>query len=158
MTFYQCVLFVHVMAVVIGFGPTFVYPIVWRAGRKGDPRMLPTMLRTVERIGKTVIGPCALLILLSGIYLVEKSGFDYSSTFVQVALPILVVLIFMGPLYFGRTEAKLADLAERDVAAAGDGEVQLSDEFESLLAQVTLVNRLANLAILVALFFMVVKP
>jgi Predicted integral membrane protein (DUF2269) len=157
-TFYWTVVFVHVLSVVIGFGPTFVYPILLGAARRRHPGTLPYLLHTMDRIGKTVIGPASILILLSGIYLVLKGPYEFSSTFVQVALPILVVLIFMGPLYFGRTEAKLAELAERDLAASPAGEVSFSSEFEGRLKQLKAVIRLANLAILVALFFMVVKP
>ncbi|HET6570336.1 MAG TPA: DUF2269 family protein [Solirubrobacterales bacterium] len=158
-TFYWTVVFVHVVSVVVGFGPTFVYPILWRHARKSYPRSLPYMLHTMETIGKAVIGPASLLILLSGIYLVSDGPYDFSATFVQVALPIIVVLILAGPLYFGRSEGKLAELAERDIAASPpDGEVRLSDEFDALFRQVTVVARLASLAVLVALFFMVVKP
>ena len=157
-TFYWTVVFLHVLAVVTGFGPTFVYPILTRGARKHYPQSLPYVLRTMDRIGKMVIGPAVFLILLTGIYLVAKGPYDFSATFVQVAFPIIIVLIPLGPLYFGRTEAKLADLAERDIAASGGGEIALSKEFDSLLKQLTVVNRLANVAILVALFFMVVKP
>lgn len=157
-TFYWTVVFVHVFAVVAGFGPTFVYPIFMRSARNKHPRSLPYMLRTMEKIGKAVIGPATILILLTGIYLVSDGPYDFSATFVQVALPILVVLILIGPLYFAKTEAKLADLAERDIAASGDGEVRLSAEFDRLFRQLTIVARLASLAVLVALFFMVVKP
>ena len=157
-TFYWTVVFVHVMTVVVGFGPTFVYPILLGAARKRHPRTLPYLLSTMDKIGKTVIGPATILILLSGIYLVSDGPYEFDASFVQVPLPILVALILMGPLYFGRTEAKLAELAERDIAASGEGEVALSPEFDSRLKQLTLVTRLANLAILVALFFMVVKP
>ncbi|MGB7589164.1 MAG: DUF2269 family protein [Solirubrobacterales bacterium] len=159
-TFYWTVVFVHVLAVVAGFGPTFVYPILSRTARKKYPRSLPYVLRTMDRIGKMVIGPASFLILLTGIYLVSNGPYDFSAKFVQVAFPILIVLIPMCPLYFGRTELKLADLAERDIAASGsdDGAVTFSSEFDALLKQLTIVIRLANVAILVALFFMVVKP
>jgi uncharacterized membrane protein len=157
-TFYWTVVFVHVMSVVIGFGPTFVYPILLGAARKRHPRILPYLLHTMDRIGKTVIGPASILILITGIYLVSDGPYELDANFVQVALPILVALIFMGPLYFGRTEAKLAELAERDIAASGAGEVALSPEFDGRLNQLKLVIRLANLAVLTALFFMVVKP
>ncbi len=161
-TFYWSIVFVHVMAVVIGFGPTFVYPILWRAARNRYPRSFPALLRTQDRIGQFVIAPAAILILLTGIYLVlstaPQAAYDFDASFVKVAMPILVALIIMGPLYFGRTESKLADLAERDIAASTGADVVLSEEFTRGLAQLTLVVRLANIAVLVALFFMVVKP
>jgi uncharacterized membrane protein len=157
-TFYSTVLFVHVMAVVIGFGAIFVYPILWRAARARDPRSLPYLFTAQSRVGQTVIGPATVLILLTGIYLVADGPYEMSASFISVALPILVALILMGPFYFGRTEDKLAELAERDIAASAGGEVTFSEEYESRFRQLQLVSRLASLAILVALFFMVVKP
>jgi hypothetical protein len=157
-TFYWCVVFVHVMAVVIGFGATFVYPILLGAARRRYKRALPYLLGTMDKLGKTVIGPSSLLILASGIYLVADGPYKADATFVQVAAPILVALIFIGPLYFGRTEAKLAEIAVRDVSAATSDDVVLSDDLDSGLRRLTTNIRLANLAVLVALFFMVVKP
>jgi hypothetical protein len=157
-TFYWTVVFVHVMAVVVGFGPTFVYPILLGGARRRYPRMLPSLLETMDRIGKTVIGPASILILITGIYLVSDGPFDFDSKFVQVAMPILIVLIFVGPLWFGRTEARLAEVAARDIAASGDGDPSLSPELEAGLTKLSTTIRIANLAVLVALFFMVVKP
>jgi hypothetical protein len=157
-TFYWCVVFVHVMAVVIGFGSTFVYPIFLGAARRRYRRALPYLLGTMDKLGKAVIGPSALLILASGIYLLADGPYEADATFVQVAAPILIALIFIGPLYFGRTEARLAEIAARDVDAATGEEVSLSPELETGLGRLTTNIRLANLAVLVALFFMVVKP
>jgi hypothetical protein len=157
-TFYWTVVFVHVMAVVIGFGSTFVYPILLGAARRRYPRALPYLLGTMDTLGKAVIGPSALLILASGIYLVADGPYKADASFVQVAAPILVALIFIGPLYFGRTETRLAEIATRDVGAASGAEVTLSPELETGLGRLTTNIRLANLAVLVALFFMVVKP
>jgi hypothetical protein len=157
-TFYWCVVFVHAMAVVIGFGSTFVYPIFLSAARHRYRRALPYLLGTMDKLGKAVIGPSSLLILASGIYLVADGPYKADATFVQVAAPILVALIFIGPLYFGRTEARLAEIAARDVGAATAAEVTLSPELEIGLQRLTANIRLANLAVLVALFFMVVKP
>lgn len=157
-TFYWCVVFIHVMAVVIGFGSTFAYPVLLGAARRRHPRSLPYLLGTMDRLGKAVIGPSSLLILISGIYLVAEGPYEASATFVQVAAPILIALIFIGPLYFGRTEARLAEVAARDVGAASGDEVALSEELETGLRRLTTNIRLANLAVLVALFFMVVKP
>lgn len=157
-TFYWCVVFVHVMSVVIGFGATFVYPVLLGAARRRHPRALPYLLTTMDKLGKAVIGPASLLILATGIYLLADGPYEPDATFVQVAGPILIALIFIGPLYFGRTEAKLAEIAARDVGAAGGDEVALSEELETGLSRLTTNIRLANLAVLVALFFMVVKP
>ena len=46
---YEIVLAVHVMAIVVAFGLTFAYPIMFAVGARSDPRSLPTL----HRIDKT---------------------------------------------------------------------------------------------------------
>ena len=49
---YEIVLAVHIMAVVVGFGVTFAYPIMFSVAARHDPRSLPLMHRveyTIER-------------------------------------------------------------------------------------------------------------
>jgi hypothetical protein len=156
--FYDVAVFVHVAAVVIGLGVTFSYPVFLRRATNLYPRSLPYVLTAIDRIGRAVIGPSALLILISGLYLVGDGPFDYSDTFVSVGLPIIVVLILVGPLYFGRRGRVLEELASRDISASGSGEVKLSAEFNAALNQVLTVGYGTDLLVLIALFFMVVKP
>lgn len=159
-TFYSVVVFVHVIAVVAGLGTTFVYPIFWRVARYRQPRNLPFLLATQDRIGKMVIGPSVGLILASGLYMVisEDGGFGFDFGFVQAGLTLAVVLLVMGPLYFGRREAELALLSERDIAASGSGKIEFSGEFDSKFNGLVRVARATDLAILVVIFLMVVKP
>ncbi|HYB24235.1 MAG TPA: hypothetical protein VED41_10585, partial [Solirubrobacteraceae bacterium] len=51
-SFYEIVLAVHIMAVVVAFGVTFAYPIVFALAAHHDPRGLPLLHRieyTIER-------------------------------------------------------------------------------------------------------------
>jgi uncharacterized membrane protein len=156
--FYDLAVFAHVAAVVIGFGVTFTYPIFFRHARRTDPRSMPQLLRTIDVIGRAVIGPCALLILISGIYLVGDGPFDWGDTFVSVGLPVIVILILVGPTFFRTRGKKLEAVAQRDIEAAGSGQVQFSEEFDSILGQILTVGYVTDLLVLIALFFMVVKP
>ena len=52
-TFYEVVLAVHIMAVVIAFGVTFAYPIMFAVAAKHGPRSLPLVHRieySIERM------------------------------------------------------------------------------------------------------------
>jgi hypothetical protein len=119
-TFYSLVLFLHVTAVVIAFGVIFSYPIFWRVAARADRRSLPYLLRTQSRVGKAVIFPGTLLVLVAGIYLVaDNPVVDFGDSWVGVGLLVTLFLALVGPLYFSPTEARLAELAERDIAAAG---------------------------------------
>jgi hypothetical protein len=159
-TFYSVVVFAHVFAAVAGLGITFAYPLLWTVARSRYPRSLPFLFASQNRIGKTIIGPLVGLLIASGLYMVisEDGGFGFDALFVQVGLPIAVYVFFMGPLYFSPREAKLAELADRDIAAAGPGVVVLSDEFNALYRQVLTVSSVSIALIAVAIFFMAVKP
>ncbi len=49
-------------------------------------------------------------------------------------------------------------LAERDIEAAGPGEVEFSDEYWAVSKRIGQVGTLAGIIILVTIFFMTVKP
>ncbi len=51
-----------------------------------------------------------------------------------------------------------SELAERDLAAAGDGEVALSDEYRALSRRLATVGSLLSLLVLVTILFMAIKP
>ena len=158
--FYDLVVFAHVIAAVAGLGLTFAYPIFWTAARHRFPRSLPYLLSTQDRIGKTLIGPAVGLILLTGLYMVitEDRGYDFGELFVQVGLPIAIYLFLAGPIFFSRIEAKLAELAERDLAAAAGDEVVFSAEFDAVYRRLMTVAAVSISLIAVVLFFMAVKP
>jgi hypothetical protein len=159
-TFYSIVVFAHVIATVAGLGLVFSYPILWSAARHRYPRSLPFLLATQDRIGKTVIGPAVGLIILSGLYMTitEDGGYDFGELFVQVGLPIAVYLFLAGPVFFSPTEAKLAEFAERDIAASQGEDVAFSDEFDAVYRRLLLVAGISITLIAVVVFFMAVKP
>jgi hypothetical protein len=159
-TFYSVVVFVHVAAVVAGLGVVFSYPVFMRLARERHPRSLAYLLGTMDRVGGAVIAPSLGLILVTGLYMTitEDGGYGFDILFVQVGLPIVIALMLMGALFFGPTEKRLAEMAGEDISAAGGGEVVFSAEFEALWARLITVSRVSMLLIVVALFFMVVKP
>jgi hypothetical protein len=159
-TFYSIVVFLHVLGAVAGLGLVFAYPVFWRAARNRFPRSIPYLFRTQARIGQTVIGPGVGLILLTGLYMVitKDGGYDFDNLFVQVGLPIAIFLFLVGPLFFSPTESKIAELGERDIDAAGGGEVTFSAEFDAVWRRMMMVARFSIVLVAVVIFFMAVKP
>jgi uncharacterized membrane protein len=155
--FYDAAVAVHVMAVVIAFGVTFVYPVIVPFLTRHHPRTLPAWHHAQDRVGKFLITPFAMLALLIGIYLASERDY-WSEIWVTVPLVILVVLLGLGGAFFSPQEARSAELAQRDIDAAGDGPVTLSPEYEAVAKRVAMVGTLASLLVLVAIFFMVAKP
>jgi uncharacterized membrane protein len=156
--FYDVVLSLHIMAVVVAFGVTFAYPIIGIYVTREHPRMLPALHGAQERVGKFLITPAATVALLAGFYLAGDR--DYmGKVWVVIPLIILIALLGLGGAFFGPSERRAGELATRDIAAsAPDGPVALSPEYEALAARVAKVGALASLLVLIAIFFMAAKP
>ncbi|HEX2017078.1 MAG TPA: DUF2269 family protein [Solirubrobacteraceae bacterium] len=154
---FEIALAVHIAAVVIGFGVTFAYPVFYGYGRRLDPRAMPWFHRVAERIGKTVISPGLLVVVLVGIYLTSHLH-QWSAFYVQWGMGAAIVLGALGGAYFSPRERRLAELATRDVAAAGpEGDVRFSAEYERLFRQISIVGMLSSLLVLVTIFLMSVQ-
>ncbi len=152
-TFYTFVLAVHIASIVIAFGVTFAYPVMYAVGLKREPRSMPGFHRIQDSVGKFVISPFLALALLCGIYLASKLKV-WSDFYVQWGFAVIVVLGGLGGAFFAPRERKLGELADRDVAAAGDGEVRWSEEYLALRRQVEIVGYVSSVLILLTIYFM----
>ena len=155
--FYDVMVFIHVTAVVVAFGATFAYPFFQTVVERVSPRSVPAMFRAMHTTSRYLVIPGALVVLAAGTYL-TIDRWDFGDLFVLVGLSVIVVVIILGATFFDRHEARAIELSERDVTAAGVGEVKLSAEYWEVSKRITRVGMLASLLILVAVFFMVVKP
>ncbi len=155
--FYDVVLFVHITAVVVAFGATFSYPFFQAVVERVSPRSVPAMFRAMHTTDRYLVIPGSLVVLAAGIYMtIERWDFGY--LFITVGMSIVVVLIILGVTFFNRHETRAIELSERDIAAAGSGEVELSEEYWEVSKRIGRVGTSAGLLILVAVFFMAVKP
>jgi hypothetical protein len=152
-TFYTFVLAVHIAAIVIAFGVTFAYPVMYAVGLKREPRTMPGFHRIQDHVGKFVITPFLALALVCGIYLASKLEV-WSDFYVQWGLGVLIVLGGLGGAFFAPRERRLAELAERDIAASGAGEVSFSAEYLAVRRQVAIVGYVANVLVLLTIYFM----
>jgi uncharacterized membrane protein len=155
--FYDVVLAVHIAAIVVAFGVTFAYPILFPTVRRVSPAALPAVHAAQGRIGRMLITPAMVVALAAGIYLASDRHY-WSETWVTVPFVILIVLFGLGGAFFAPRERKLAEISQRDVDASGGGEVRFSEEYETLSRQVATVGAFASLLVLVAVFFMAAKP
>jgi hypothetical protein len=157
-TFYTFALAIHIASIVIAFGVTFAYPVMYAVGIRSEARSMPGVHRIQDSVGKLVISPFLGLALLAGIYLASKLH-TWSDFYVQWGLGVIVILGGLGGAYFAPRERRLAELAERDVAA-GDPDASgftFSAEYKALRQQVFSVNLAANVVVLLTIFFMVAQ-
>jgi uncharacterized membrane protein len=152
--FYNVVLAVHIMGVVIAFGVLFAYPVLVPWLRRTHPQAMPGFHAAQQRLDRMVISPGMGVILAAGIYLASKAD-AWSKVWVSVPLLILIVLGALGGAFLTPTERKLGEMARRDLGAAGG---TLSAEYDALLTRWTTGALAAAGLVLVAIFFMAAKP
>jgi hypothetical protein len=156
LTFYTVVLAVHIAAVVVAFGVTFAYPVMYAVGQRMEPRAMPALHRIQDHVGKRVISPGMVVVLAAGVYLASKLHV-WSDFYVQWGFGAIIVVGGLGGAFFAPRERRLAELAERDIAASdqtGAGEIVFSEEYKAGRRQVLNVGLLANLLILATVYFM----
>src|SRR5580704_18256937 len=98
--FFEVVLALHILAVVIAFGATFAYPVLLGAVAKADPRALPALYRALHAISQRVIMPGVAAILVFGIYLASHLHL-WHAFFVQWGLGVSIVIGAVEGAYLG---------------------------------------------------------
>lgn len=154
---YDVVLAIHVMAVVVAFGVTFAYPIVFAVAARHDPRSLPLLHRVEYTVARFVINPGLLLVVLAGAYLAGK-GHHWSEFFVQWGLGAAIVIGALVGSVMIPASKRAETVAARDVAGAGDGDIEMSGEYRALVRRLSTVGSLLSALVLITILFMAVKP
>ncbi len=152
-TGYSVGLFIHILAVVLAFGPTFGYGILFSV-LPNYPRATPALLAGIQKIDRFLVSPGLVVVLLAGIYVMSEGNWESSELFITVGFIAVIALFGLQHGFFRPQTAKAKALAERDLKA-GD---TLSAEFEEVSRRLGTVGPIAGLIVVVAIFFMTVKP
>ena len=154
-TFYSVVVFFHIAAVVIGFGPTFAYGAYMATAQREGGQAIPLIGRTIVFWDRTVNTAAMTLILLTGIYLASDGPYGTGSFFISWGFVAIVILFALTHAFFIPRTRRAVELAERDLAAP-DG--KLSAEFEALSGQLAKVGIAAGLLVILTIYVMTAKP
>ncbi len=153
-TGYSIGLFVHVLAVVLAFGPTFGYGIFIGVAEKSDPRSVPAVLRGIQQTDRFLVRPGLIVVLLAGIYMLIDGHIDAGESWVSVGFVAIVVLLGMAHGFFRPNVERALELSERDLAA-GD---TLGAESGAIAKKLETGGKIAGVIVAIAIFFMVVQP
>jgi hypothetical protein len=155
---YNISLFLHISAVVVGFGATYAEAIMFPVAMAVDKRHLPYVHRLGMAINQRLATPALVVILITGIYQVSDDPGDaigFGDAWVSATFLILIVLGGLLGGYFIPTDRKLAEMAERDLAT---GAAEMSAEYQAGAKRIGMVGALAGVLVLLAIFLMVTKP
>jgi uncharacterized membrane protein len=152
-TVYDVVLTVHVLAVVVAFGVVFAYPVLDAWFRRAVPGDVAALHRLHLQLGRRVISPAMVVVLLAGLYL-ALDRWNLGDPWISATFAILFVLFGLMGGVLTPADRRLVELAERDAGAGGAP----SADYERERRKADLVGGLALLLVVVAIFLMVAKP
>lgn len=157
--FSNFILAVHILGAVVGFGVVFAYPVLFAVAARTDPGVTPWLLRTRKQIGRYVVNPGLLVVVLAGVYLASDEH-HWSSFFVGWGIVAAIVIgAIEGAIIIPRS-GRLAILAERDLAAtavAAGGQrrsATWSPEYVAAAQQVSRAAAVLQLIVVVTVFIM----
>ncbi|HEX3391415.1 MAG TPA: hypothetical protein VHS55_02520 [Solirubrobacteraceae bacterium] len=156
-SFYDVVLAVHIMAVVFAFGATLAYPVLLGTITKADSRALPALYKALHAISTRVIMPGLALVVVCGIYMASDAKL-WSEFFVQWGLGVVVVIGAVEGMFLSPNEKRLCAIADRDLAASGEGAFAPSAEHDALVKRIGATGALMDGLVLLTILFMVIKP
>jgi hypothetical protein len=155
--FFDIVLAVHIMAVEFAFRATLAYPVLLGTITKADSRALPALYKALHAISTRVIMPGLTIVLIAGIYMASDHKL-WSEFFVQWGLGAVVVIGAVEGMFLSPNEKKLVAVADRDLAASGEGAFAPSAEHDALVKRIGATGALMDLIVLVTILFMAIKP
>ena len=141
---------VHVAAVVVGFGPLFVYPALVALVRRSEPAALAALHRAQQFVAERVVTPALPLVLIAGLYLAGEED-AFGKAWVIVAMVMIVILMAMHRLLLMRGYRQLAE-----EAAASDGPP--TGRYQALARQTDRAQLAAAGLVLFTIYVMSAKP
>jgi hypothetical protein len=150
-------LFLHITAVMVGFGSTFALAVATPVALKLDPRHLPYVHQLSLVLNRFFASPALVIVLVTGFYQVSKLNLSFGKFWLTGTFVILIALGGITGAVFMPSAKRLKALAERDIAAAGGGPVTMSDEYNEKARIEAIFGPITGLLLVAAVFLMVTK-
>lgn len=154
-TLYLVIKALHVMAAFAAYGLPFAYPFLIPYLRRNHPRTLPGVHDVQHRLSVALTGPGTVALFAFGVYMASKDDL-WGESWVMVGVTILAIIAIAGGGIVKWTK-ELSELARSDVDAGGDT-VVFSAEYDRVYQRYLITEATLGALVLVAIFFMVVKP
>jgi uncharacterized membrane protein len=147
---YELIVYVHVLSAIAWVGGAFILNLLGtRITRSTSPDELPMFGRQVEWFGLRYFLPISIITFAAGVILTAQR-WEFSETWISIAMLLWLVSVLMGALYIGPRSKKVAELFEAEGATSAGA--------RAASARLFLVSRIDVLIFLVIVALMVWKP
>lgn len=112
---YEFLLTVHVLAAVVWVGGSVAIHVLGRRviGR-GDAEEILHFSRETNAIGPVLYAPASIILLVAGIFLVGKAGYEFSQAWIGLAFAAWIITFLIGAGYYGPAGKKLEALVQAE--------------------------------------------
>lgn len=160
-TNYDFSVFLHISAVVVGFGSAFSESVMFPVAMKMSARHLPFIHRMQLTLNQFFVLPAIVIVAATGIYQMSEGNWDYGDFWVSATITILVLVALINLFFFIPTDRKLLPIIEKALADAGDRELGLNDlppTYQRWGRLEGLMGAVLGILLIAAIFFMTTKP
>jgi hypothetical protein len=107
MSWFHLFLFLHIVAAIIAFGPTFAFPLIAGLARK-QPTHMPFALRTIEVLEERLVVPFVLTMPISGLLMAFNISIEWQhNVWLIAAIAVYVVAVTFSVTVQGPTVKKM---------------------------------------------------
>lgn len=146
-------LFLHVLGVMAGIGPSMAFGQIAKVGRK-DPSAARAASQITRHVSATLTAPLAALVFVSGLGMIWATGIDpRRQTWLWLSMVLFLATFGYSTLVHRRNVNKLAALA-----ATPERTVDQSTEMDRLRGRVRVAGAILRWATVVILALMIFKP
>jgi uncharacterized membrane protein len=148
---YELLLTIHVLAAVIWVGGGLAMHILGRRVlKRGDSQEIYAFSNEINTVALRLYAPTSLILLVSGILLVNEAGYEFSQLWITLAFIGWAFSFIVGIGYYGPQDKKLQAL----VAADGPAVPGVAAN----VRQALLVNSVEQLVLFLIVIDMTIKP
>ncbi|HJP65001.1 MAG TPA: DUF2269 family protein [Actinomycetota bacterium] len=160
MSWFQVFLILHILAVVVAFGPSFAFPLIGALIEK-SPQQGAFGLQIMTAIEERMIIPLSTVVPVLGVGLIYTGHFDlWKSEWLVITIVLYPIFYFFGLLVQTPRSNRLLKMA-LDMQAAGPPPAEAGGppaEFQKLQKQVQMGGAFLGLMVIVFIVLMVWKP
>ena len=150
MTSYELWLFLHISAAIVWIGGAVAVQVFSALAKaSGDPARSAALGKDIGVVARWLFMPASLVVLVSGILLVDDGNWDWSEWFVVLGLVGWAAVSFTAFGYLSRSLSRVG------MRMATEGP---SPELGAEMSRLILVARILILVLFAVVFVMVVKP
>jgi len=157
-TSYEFSVFLHITAVMVGFGATFAESVMFPVAMKLSPRHLPYVHRLQLVLNQFFAVPALIVVLATGFYQVSEGNWELGDLWLSATFAIVLVIAILNLAFFIPQDRRLGPMIEREIADAGDGEFAPSQKYQQGAMRQGIAGTITGILLVIAVFLMVDKP